>query len=221
MKIKGIITGDIVKSSNLDANQREIILKGLKKVIREISKNIDYPLPFEIIRGDSFQVLVGNPYLSLKAGILIRAGLKHKIFGGQELKYSPDARIGIGIGKIEYRRKNLNESYGEAFRNSGRILEEMKKSGDRMLIKTPLEDVNEELNTECKLADVIVTNWTYEQAEAIFLYWAGETTQSKLAKKLGLSQVAVHKRINLYGKLYAIDYFNGRFMNLIKKCSND
>ncbi|MFA5403829.1 MAG: hypothetical protein WC358_02730, partial [Ignavibacteria bacterium] len=82
-------------------------------------------------------------------------------------------------------------------------------------IKTPWNEINEELEVECKLADALISKWTYNQSEAIYLYWLGTKTQSELAEQLNLSQTALQKRINYYGKFNSIEFFNKRFQNII------
>jgi len=216
MKIIGVITGDIIKSSNLLMGQRDSLLTELKNLGKEISQKLDEQFSFEIIRGDSFQAQLSSPYLALKIAILIRAGLRSKTINKEKLREAWDARIAIGIGTYDFIRENINESDGEAFRYSGHLLESMKKSDERISIKTPWNEINEELEIECKLADALISKWTYKQSEAIYLYWIGTITQIELAEQLNLSQTALQKRINFYGKFNSIEFFNKRFQKLIQ-----
>lgn len=221
MKTIGVITGDIIKSSNLLMGQRDSLLTELKNLGKEISKKLDERFSLVIIRGDSFQVQINNPYLALKIAILIRAGLRSKTMYKGKLREAWDARIAIGIGTVDFIRKNINESDGEAFRYSGHLLESMKRSDERISIKTPWDKINAELEVECKLADALISKWTYNQSEAIYLYWIGSKTQSELAEQLDLSQTALQKRINYYGKFNSIEFFNKRFQNLINTKNAD
>jgi hypothetical protein len=217
MKTIGVITGDIIRSSNLGFEQRSRLLTELKNLGKEIPKQINEKFSFEIIRGDSFQALINKPHLTLKIAILIRAGLRSKTLNKEKLRDAWDARIAIGIGSVDFQRKKLNESDGEAFHYSGHLLESMKKTDEKISIKTPWSEINEEIEVECKLADAIISKWTYNQSEAIYHYWSGSITQSDLAKQLGLSQSALQKRINYYGKFNCIEFFDKRFQNLITK----
>ncbi|MFA5403828.1 MAG: hypothetical protein WC358_02725, partial [Ignavibacteria bacterium] len=132
MKIIGVITGDIIKSGNIDVEQRGSLLTELKKIGKEIPKQLNEKFSFEIIRGDSFQTLITKPHLALKIAVLMRAGLRSKTIKKEKLRNAWDARIAIGIGTADFIRKNINESDGVAFRYSGHLLESMKKTDEKI-----------------------------------------------------------------------------------------
>ena len=69
--IKGVITGDLVNSTNIAAEWRQAVVGALYKCAADFSPLT--PINIEMYRGDSFQVVVGN--------------LKHnrRVFGKQNL----------------------------------------------------------------------------------------------------------------------------------------
>jgi hypothetical protein len=211
-KIFAVLTGDLAGSSRFKSEeQRNEVLSALKDSFDRISPPDIIASCFMIHRGDSFQGVLGSPEEALKAAILIRAGLLSKSFGK---KLRLDARIAIGVGTIDYLSADqVGEWEGEAFRNSGLELDRMK--GERhTIIKTPWDEVNEELETECALLDALIDRWTTEQAEAI-MYQLQGWKQEEIAKKLNTSQSAVSQR-QRNGGARAVQLFAGRFRLMIK-----
>lgn len=181
MDIKGVITGDIIGSTQIAPVNRELLLNTIRDITRDIERWSEVRL--EIFRGDSFQMLINNPVKTLRIGILIRSGL---------LKNSPtnikwDARIALGIGTIAFdKEQSVVESDGEAFQNSGREFDELGKS-KRLTIKTPWKLMNEELKVSTAFADEIISGWTITQAEVMYLSILTGKTQKELALELNKS----------------------------------
>ncbi len=133
----------------------------------------------------------------MRAAIIIRASLLSKF----KMKSARiDARIAIGLGTIDYLPpgNRAGEGDGEAFRNSGVELDRMKKAEQNLTVKTPWQDIDDELRTECALLDALMQRWTKEQAEAI-LYNIRGATQEEIAKTLKISQPAVFQRLRIAG----------------------
>lgn len=204
--IVGVITGDIVSSSEKD---RKILLQDLKEILVEIDKlQPKKTLPFELYRGDSFQGLIVEPEKALKYSLLIRANLKKKSNGG-----NTDARIAIGVGTVNFMATTAAESDGEAFRNSGPILDTMKDENVRLRVKTPWEEINQELDVSLFLADALIHRWTTAQVEVIAESLMGKK-QTEIAEKLKISQSAVNQRLKA-GNWEAINKLMVRFNTLI------
>lgn len=220
MSIFAVITGDIVGSSSIIKDDRADMLKALKISFNEINKEIIKKTkpPFEIYRGDSFQVVLEKPQLSLPVSLLIRAKMRSIIVNkeekGQIVKQSPDCRIGIGIGNISFKTGKTIESDGEAYQLSGKALDSMKNTEHRLKIFTKWEEVNSELEVSFTFADTIIKEWSTYQAEAFYLYILRNETQISLAKNLNIAQSSVHKRLKT-GKAESIDLFRKRFEELI------
>lgn len=213
-----VITGDIIGSSTIGRRKKQL-LTSLKKTFKEINDALPgvTEKPFEIFRGDSFQSVIKQPGRAVLIGILIRAKLRSLVFIGSKtgsIKDKLDARIAIGIGKVGFKADKVIESDGEAFSFSGKLLDEITKEGQNLKIKTPWQEVNNELDVECYFIDTIVNKWTIEQAEAAYLKLLKNETQQVIAKKLKISQPAVRKRI-VGANLKSIELFIGRFESIV------
>lgn len=120
--IKGIITGDLVNSTNIAAEHWQTVIDSLNAVVKDFSQNTS--MKFEMYRGNSFQVVVESAQLSIAIAIALRAKLKastpDKLDGW-------DARVSVGIGEMSYESDNIVTSVGEAFRLSGRAFDNLGK----------------------------------------------------------------------------------------------
>lgn len=76
-------------------------------------------------------------------------------------------------------------------------------------------EINEELKTECVLANALINRWTVQQAEAILLLLEG-LTQDQIASKMNISQSAVNQRIKA-SNYSAIKVFLQRYEDLVLK----
>ncbi|MCL7413041.1 MAG: SatD family protein [ANME-2 cluster archaeon] len=211
-KIFAVLTGDLVGSSRFEIEtKRDEVLSILKDSFKKVESSI-IASHFAIYRGDSFQGVLSSPEEALKAALIIRTNL---LSNPIEKNIRMDARIAIGLGKIEYLPEDkVGEGDGEAFRNSGMELDRMKKRERNLTIKTPWPDIDTELQTECALFNALSHRWTREQAEAI-LYQVQGYTQDEIAKKLNISQSAVFQRLRTGGS-WAVQIFLERFKAVIQ-----
>lgn len=204
----GVITGDIVASSK---RNRDDLLKNLKEILEQVNVlQVQASLPFELYRGDSFQGIILKPEETLRYSLLIRTRLKQKNTPGGR-----DARIAIGIGKVDFLANSISESDGEAFRNSGPVLDTLKDENIGLKIKTPWEQVNKEFDVSLVLADAIIKRWTVAQVEVISETLMGKK-QREIAEALGISQSAVNQRLKA-ASWEAIHELLIRFNTVIKE----
>lgn len=73
METKGVITGDIIGSSQIRPEFKVDLLTCLTTMKEELQ--CVSPFRMELYRGDSFQLLTENPATTAKIAILLRAGL--------------------------------------------------------------------------------------------------------------------------------------------------
>lgn len=186
-KFYTVMTGDLVSSST---KERKSLLMELKRALDTfITKKTALPISgYELYRGDSFQGVIDEPEEALKKVLQIRTYLKKS-----SKNPDSDARIAIGIGTIDYPANSIAESDGEAFRNSGPVLDEMKNEM-KIKLKTPWKVVNEEMEVQLVLADAIISRWSASQAEVISKSLEGHK-QTEIASSLGISQSAVNQRL--------------------------
>lgn len=210
MKIKGVITGDIVSSSTIQLEWREKLLFVMQTIAEELKGISD--LQIEFFRGDSFQLLVEQPENALLMAVLFRAGLiSHTPLEG---KKRWDARISIGVGEVSFLADNVVVSDGEAFQLSGREMDDIKKK--RLTLRTRWEQVNEELSVSTAFADDIISRWTPAQAEVIYLVLLHGITQKEVASRIDKSPQTVNKLLS-YAKESLIKKYLERYQQLILK----
>lgn len=142
-----IITGDIINSKKSSPKNW---LEALKSILNSFGNS---PKAWEIYRGDSFQLEV-RPEQALQACMLIKATIKQF----EDI----DVRLAIGIGEKTYQSKNITESNGSAFVNSGDCFENLKKT--TLAIKSPFEQFDTSINIMLELAQLTINNWSSTSA---------------------------------------------------------
>lgn len=215
-KMYAVITGDVAGSSRFEGERRVLLLSVMKQSFALVSEMLEddvMAFAFEIFRGDSFQGVLHSPAKALKAALIIRAGLRK---GFQTtLKDAVDARIAIGIGAISMLPDGRGgEGDGEAYRNSGPLLDKMAKESRFIKVTTPWESMNQELDVECALLDTIISKWSSKQAEVFIETWKGKT-QEQMATELNISQPGIRKRIQS-SNIFPIELMNNRFDHLMQ-----
>lgn len=187
MMIKGVITGDVIGSSQIKLEDRTQLLNcfyEMKDELQSIS-----PFEMELFRGDSFQLLVDKPEMTTKLAILLRAGLIQYTPSKKEVIW--DAKVSIGIGAVDFISDEIITSDGEAFQYSGRQFDKMGKQ--RLVVTTPWSEVNEELAVSTPFADDIITRWSIKQAEITYMSLIRNQSQKELAESIGTSAQNVSK----------------------------
>ncbi|MDB5012242.1 MAG: hypothetical protein JWQ25_444 [Daejeonella sp.] len=191
MKVKNyiIITGDISGFTTIPDGGREKLMSELLTLISLWVKEKKHA---GIFRGDSFQLLFDDAKLAIQRTIQIRCWLK---MNSQKGKKMLDAKMALGIGEISYSGKTVLDSDGEAFHLSGRGFEDLTDD-DSWRIITKNKDKNEQLKVIMSLANVLVSDWTINQAEVIYWLLEGQT-QQQMAGQLNIAQSAVNNRLKL------------------------
>ncbi|SMO43969.1 hypothetical protein [Solitalea koreensis] len=185
--IYAVLTADIVNSTLLNTEDRLLLLQKLNALFVEMNET-----NFKIYRGDTFQGVNEKPWLALEQCVKIRAYLLKTTTSSSKVKF--DARIAIGLGTISLKAATIEESDGEAFHNSGQLLDQ--KSTQYLLFKSPWNELNREMQVHCTMLDLIINNWTKAQAEVIWERLQG-LNQMAIAQKIGISQASVNNRLKL------------------------
>lgn len=166
-KIYAVLTGDLVKSSRLTAEQSQQAMEHIRKLTQKFANLYSGSAAGQVdtFRHDSWQWLLADPSLSLRAALFIRAGLRatardKKIF---------DTRIAIGIGSIdEISGRRISDWRGMAFTLSGRALDSMENK--RLVYAESTNTVTGRSGIAAGLVpllDCIVTDWTAIEAKAV------------------------------------------------------
>ena len=196
-----IITGDIIKSRNIEAKHW---MPKLKKVLNSFGTE---PKTWEIYRGDSFQIEI-KPEDALHAAILINAAIK---------QFKPlDVRLAIGIGEKTYHAEKITESNGSAFIYSGQSFENLKKQ--TLAIKTEWKEFDKTINLMFDLASLTMDNWSPTSSLIIktALEAKPESNQQELAALLNKKQSNIStglKRGGFYEIQKLLNYYQHEIKN--------
>ena len=166
-QLYAVVTGDIIRSSQLQKKVHSRLNRVLKSNAKLLSDKFKGFIPYEMdfFRGDSWQVVILNPEMSLRIALLFRL-LLHT--GMSSVKV--DTRMAIGVGNIDFvPENNVSSGIGEAFTISGRGLERMPRNQftSFYINNDENEDIAICLQIITKLIDAIATKWTLKQAKAI------------------------------------------------------
>lgn len=162
-KSYAVITGDIIKSSSLEAPDRQ----RLPEQIHEISCLLTEWLgdevltPISIFGGDSWQILLANPGDALRVALFIRASLLAS-------PLNVDTRLAIAVGSVDFvPESGIEEADGEAFRLSGRLInDEMDRR--TIAFAHPDAEVTARWDLVCRLIDALIqTSWNANRARAL------------------------------------------------------
>lgn len=179
--IKGVITGDLVNSTNIAIEWRQSVVDALNTCATDFSPLT--PIKLEIYRGDSFQVVVDKPEHTLVVAVALRAKLRAST---PEKMENWDARVSVGIGEVSFESDNIVTSDGEAFRLSGRSFDALGKK--KLTIATPWSDYNNSMELVTRFADDVITSWTVKQAKVIYHSLLFPKTQKDMAIELGMTK---------------------------------
>jgi len=189
-----VITGDIVDSSKLSKAQRKLLPGLIAKASSETSQAFPaaVPLTVDVFRGDGWQLLVSDVTRSLRVGLYFRAVLRSAAERGRGL----DTRVAVAVGTVDFVGERVSQGDGEAYRLSGRTLEDMPRK-QRLLLALPAGNETEALAIIVRLIDVLAQGWTGKQALAVRGALRG-WTQEKIAKEWpeSISQQAVTKHLD-------------------------
>jgi hypothetical protein len=196
-KLYAVLTGDVIGSARLSTPHRKKLFDLLRRSSTSVMNAYpgDIPLPVDVFRGDSWQLIVADPVKAPAVALYVRAVLREGWGSGKI-----DSRIAIGIGTIDFiPGDRASEGDGEAFRRSGGALEGMKKSY-HMRFSVHDKQLEETLNIIFQLIDVLASRWTGKQARAIRGVLQG-FTQEKIASlwRPKIKQQTVYKHLERAG----------------------
>ena len=182
-----VLTGDIVKSSDLPDGGLDQIFANLSMAAEHIATWQDAPAYLTRNRGDGWQMAV-RPDFALRATYAARAAprLTHKRY---------DTRVALAIGPGQIPGATLADATGDVFVSSGRTLESMPR---RRLMS--FGDPDGVYGIILRLAEEIIKSWTETQAKVALCALApNRPTQSALAAALGVSQQTVQGHLDAGG----------------------
>lgn len=166
-RVYAVLNGDVVDSTGLPEEVRRGLPQLLEHAIGQLPARIQaaIPHPIALFSGDSWQLLMTAPALSLRTAVAIRACLRAHT-------HPVDTRIVIGIGSVDFVPDdgNIALAEGEAFRISGRLLAELDQRcrmrlrlGESLIMHEPAWDA------VARLMDAIILSaWTPARSRAVW-----------------------------------------------------
>jgi hypothetical protein len=207
-----VIAGELAPGSRVSDEQFSKIPDLIRASFQAVNRLVpeEGKLKYEIIRMDEFLALSESPVHSMRSVIMLFSAFRFLSF--KELSRRLELRICEGIGPVEYAQDYLRESDGTAFRTASDGIRKMKRN-QRISISVPVKTLNEEFALSCSFMDILIHDWSDEQAEAIFLNLTGKN-QTEISQLLGISQPAVNRRLKA-GHFDSVHKFINRFEYLL------
>lgn len=193
-----VVTGDIIASTRLLLGERKKLYEVMKESSIEVEKvyNKSIPLPAQIFSGDSWQILISEPWNSLRIALFYRALLRAKME-----THRINTRMAIAIGEVDFVPKDrVSEGYGQAYSLSGRTLSSIPKSSNMQFVYPKIQEAHI-LNIIVQLIDTISSKWSDKQALAVtgaLQQWTQEKIGASLWEK-NISQQAVAQHLSRAG----------------------
>lgn len=188
---KAVITCDLINSSKYEVDDRNIIISRMKEFVNKW--NDSETSEYLIYRGDSMQGLIHDPSQALKQAIFLKSFIKSVKLRNSKRSTNADIRISIGIGEIDYKGIAVLESDGEAFQNSGRTLDVMKRKGRSLALTTSDPEQNSKWEVILLLMEDVIEQWTIQSAEIIWRLIDG-WNEKGLKEHFKISQPAISLR---------------------------
>lgn len=188
-----VLTGDIVKSSQLPEGGLDRIFADLKRASEKIAGWQNAPTYLTRNRGDGWQMAVA-PRFALRAVFAARAAVRmtNKRF---------DTRVALALGDGIIPGDTLADAHGPVFTASGQALEDMPRRRDMVVAGN-----DGTLAIALRLSEEIIKRWTEAQAEVALLALDPRgLTQEALATALDVTQQTVQRHVETSGVDALID----------------
>ena len=212
-----VVAGELAAGARVSDEKYSRIPDLIRASFQAVNRLVPDPgkLKYEIIRMDEFLALSESPTHSLRSVIMLFSAFRFLTF--KELSERLELKVCEGVGPVEFAQQHLRESDGTAFRSATSGLGKMKRS-QRLSIVTPEKSLNSEFTLTCSFMDIMIHDWSDEQAEAMFLNLTGKN-QMEISQMLGISQPAVNRRLKA-AHFDTVNKFISRFENLLIRTNN-
>ena len=207
-----VIAGELAPGARVSDEQFSKIPDLIRASFQAVNRLVpeEGKLKYEIIRMDEFLALSESPAHSIRSVIMLFSAFRFLSY--RELGERVELRISEGIGPVEFAQEHLRESDGTAFRKASSGIGKMKRH-QRIHITCPVKAINEEFALTCSFMDILIHDWSDEQAEALFLNLTGKN-QMEISELLGISQPAVNRRLKA-GHFDTVQKFILRFEHIL------
>lgn len=203
-ELGAVITGDVVRSSELRQSERSALPDILREVYSELRSRHEATLPYQIdvFSGDSWQAYVRDPSRALAIALYLRARMKERL--------NVVNRVVLAVDRVDFLQpESVSESDGPAFRRSGRAVMSLEKTEHFRLLVPEELDTNGPIrlaaDSIADLIDHLFLHWTRAQAQAVahmLINYPDEHRQQDVAdawRPQPISQPAVNKHLRSAG----------------------
>ncbi len=208
-----VVAGELAPGSKVSDAQFSKIPDLIRASFQAVNRMVpeESKLKYEIIRMDEFLALSESPLHSMRSLIMLFSAFRFLSY--KELSERLELRVCKGIGPVEFAQDHLRESDGTAFRSATDGLGKMKRN-QRLAFHSTNKILNAEFALTCSFMDIMIHDWSDEQAEAMFLNLTGKN-QMEISQLLGISQPAVNRRLKA-AHFDTIHKFINRYETLVK-----
>ncbi len=208
-----IIAGELAPGTRVSNEQFSKIPDLIRASFQAVNRMVPEAgkLKYEIIRMDEFLAMSESPFHTMRSLIMVFSAFRFLSY--RELSERLELKVCEGIGPVEFAQDYLRESDGTAIRSATTGIEKMKRN-QRLSILTSDGSLNSEFNLTCSFMDILIHDWSDEQAEAMFLNLTGKN-QMEISQMLGISQPAVNRRLKA-AHFDTIHKFINRYEHLLK-----
>lgn len=218
MKLRAVLTGDIINSNRLRQEEYKVVMKKLDEELIRLQDS-DEISHYEIYRGDAFQAYIKDVEDGLSILFKVRTSINSlkpdEERRGQQPVYN--IKLGLGVGLVDDEPQNLRTNE-PPFVYSGQALEKITVENPTIAVKTEDEFINQELQTEFFLLEYILQRWTPTATDIIHKKLYG-FTEREIAGKLEISQSAVNQH-GRHACWHGIKQLIKRYKIIIKMLKN-
>ena len=209
---KAVISGDIVASTSLSVDGRELVEHAVKELIKELSDKFDTYT--RTIKGDYLECVIPNPADALRVALAIKSFVKsipvdetpqYKTNKRVKLFKTHGIRLAIGYGELSRYNPDKGIIDGEAIYLSGRTINEYSTyNKERVVIKNTLffnshdHALNRQIEPLIALLDVLIGKATSKQCRVLYLKLM-DNKEDTIASKLDISQSVVNQHSTSIG----------------------
>lgn len=183
-----VLTGDLI-DSRLDEDGVSP-LAALEQVLDALAEH--YGACYQRFRGDGFQLALPQAEDGIEAAVLLRAGLMRHGDGGRR----HDCRLAVAAGLDDWQPgQPLHSAMGEVFVASGLALDALAEQSRQLCLAITDAAEDSALGVLIHYLDDQLGDWSAQAAEAVYLKLFHDETQQAIARRLGIRQPSVHKRL--------------------------
>ncbi|MDW5375326.1 hypothetical protein R6258_00210 [Halomonas sp. HP20-15] len=189
MNTIAVLTGDIVGSQQV--SDKPHLSRTLDDALTLLERR--FAARSDRYRGDGFQIAVSDPGDGVTAAVLLRAAL---IQQSPSRQVTWDARIAVAVGGGEVPdAARFAEAEGDAFVRSGRSLDALGETPQRLVVVTGKPALDEHLALLTRFADDILCHWSRYSAEVAYHSLLHDESQQALARRLERTQPTINRRL--------------------------